>query len=150
MSAAALATALAAVGDALAEPGAAWRLREETDADRAFVDAVYIAIRWDELAAIPWPDTAKRDFLRDQSRLQADHYRRNYPGAALCVVERDGIPVGRFYLYASPSEFRLMDIAKPPPAYRLQRLPAGWGILVDDLVAGVYAAFALQVLRLWH
>lgn len=114
MSAAALATALAAVGDALAEPGAAWRLREETDADRAFVDAVYIAIRWDELAAIPWPDTAKRDFLRDQSRLQADHYRRNYPGAALCVVERDGIPVGRFYLYASPSEFRLMDIALVP------------------------------------
>ena len=46
--------------------------------------------------------------------------------------------------------FRLMDIVKPPPAYRLQKLPAGWGILVDDLVAGVYAALALQTLRLWN
>lgn len=46
--------------------------------------------------------------------------------------------------------FRLMDIAKPPPAYRLQKLPAGWGILIDDLIAGVYAAFALQILRVWH
>lgn len=35
--------------------------------------------------------------------------------------------------------FRVMDIIKPPPARGLQRLPAGAGILVDDLIAGVYA-----------
>ena len=45
--------------------------------------------------------------------------------------------------------FRLFDIVKPPPAYRLQRLPAGWGILVDDLIAGAYANIVCQlVLRL--
>lgn len=53
-------------------------------------------------------------------------------------------------LFAAFLLFRLMDIVKPPPAYKLQKLPAGWGILVDDLVAGVYAAIALQTLRLWH
>ena len=36
--------------------------------------------------------------------------------------------------------FRAMDILKPPPARGLQRLVSGWGILVDDLIAGVYAA----------
>jgi phosphatidylglycerophosphatase A len=45
--------------------------------------------------------------------------------------------------------FRLMDIVKPWPARGLQRIPAGWGILIDDLVAGVYAALALQLLRVW-
>jgi phosphatidylglycerophosphatase A len=42
--------------------------------------------------------------------------------------------------------FRLFDIIKPPPANRLQALPAGWGILVDDLFAGVYALAATQVI----
>jgi phosphatidylglycerophosphatase A len=41
--------------------------------------------------------------------------------------------------------FRLFDILKPPPANGLQRLPRGWGILVDDLVAGVYANILTQV-----
>ncbi len=44
--------------------------------------------------------------------------------------------------------FRLFDITKPPPANRLQELPAGWGVLVDDLVAGVYALLLMQV-GLW-
>lgn len=42
--------------------------------------------------------------------------------------------------------FRLLDIVKPPPANGLQRLRAGWGILVDDLIAGVYAMIGVQVI----
>ncbi|MEQ9616748.1 MAG: phosphatidylglycerophosphatase A [Phycisphaerales bacterium] len=38
--------------------------------------------------------------------------------------------------------FRIMDILKPWPARRLEQLPRGWGVLVDDLVAGLYAAIA--------
>lgn len=114
MSATPIVAALDAVRDALAAGGGEWRLRDEVESDRDFVDELYTAIRWDELAVIPWPDAAKRAFLRDQSRLQADHYRRNYPGAALCVVECDGAAVGRFYLYASAGEYRLMDIALVP------------------------------------
>ena len=40
--------------------------------------------------------------------------------------------------------FRLLDILKPWPACRLEKLPKGWGILADDLAAGIYAAIALQ------
>jgi len=39
-----------------------------------------------------------------------------------------------------------MSITKPPPARSAERLPGGWGIVVDDLVAGVYANVALRVL----
>jgi len=39
--------------------------------------------------------------------------------------------------------FRLFDITKPWPIRRLEYLPDGWGILADDLLAGVYAAITL-------
>lgn len=45
--------------------------------------------------------------------------------------------------------FRVMDIIKPPPANGLQKLKGGSGIVVDDLIAGVYANLVSQlVLRL--
>lgn len=114
MISAALAQAQGALQDALAEPGVVWRLREEVEADRGFVDALYSAIRREELAPVPWPEAVKREFLQQQSRLQAEHYRRNYPGALLGVIERDDVPVGRLYLHASLDEFRVMDIALLP------------------------------------
>ena len=36
--------------------------------------------------------------------------------------------------------FRLFDIVKPPPVGRLQRVPGGWGVMIDDLAAGLIAA----------
>jgi phosphatidylglycerophosphatase A len=45
--------------------------------------------------------------------------------------------------------FRLFDITKPPPARQLERLPAGWGIVFDDVAAGLYAWGVASLLRLW-
>ncbi len=39
--------------------------------------------------------------------------------------------------------FRLFDIVKPWPIRKLEKLPQGWGILADDLLAGVYAGATL-------
>lgn len=39
--------------------------------------------------------------------------------------------------------FRFFDIIKPWPVKRLEKLPAGRGILADDLMAGVYAGILL-------
>lgn len=41
---------------------------------------------------------------------------------------------------------RMADIVKPPPANVMERLPGGWGILLDDLVASLYAAAALHII----
>ena len=37
--------------------------------------------------------------------------------------------------------FRVFDIWKPFPCRRLEKLPGGWGIMADDWMAGIYAAF---------
>jgi phosphatidylglycerophosphatase A len=42
--------------------------------------------------------------------------------------------------------FRVMDIVKPEPARRLERIPEGWGIMLDDVVAGVYANLLSQII----
>ena len=39
--------------------------------------------------------------------------------------------------------FRLFDIWKPAPVRQLEALPGGWGIVADDLMAGLYAALVL-------
>ena len=39
--------------------------------------------------------------------------------------------------------FRVFDVFKPWPIRRLEKFPKGWGILADDLLAGVYAGIAL-------
>jgi undecaprenyl-diphosphatase len=39
--------------------------------------------------------------------------------------------------------FRFFDIVKPWLVRRLEKLPQGWGILADDLLAGVYAGIVL-------
>jgi len=41
--------------------------------------------------------------------------------------------------------FRLFDIWKPPPVRQLEALPRGWGINLDDVMAGIYAALVLFV-----
>jgi phosphatidylglycerophosphatase A len=51
----------------------------------------------------------------------------------------------RVWLVPAFALFRLFDIVKPFPANRAQSLPGGWGIMVDDLIAGVYANAVLQV-----
>jgi phosphatidylglycerophosphatase A len=46
--------------------------------------------------------------------------------------------------------FRAFDITKPWPIRKLEGLPAGWGVLADDLLAGVFAAAALGIsAKLW-
>ena len=41
--------------------------------------------------------------------------------------------------------FRILDIIKPPPAYKIQKLSGGWGVLADDLIAGLYALIVAQI-----
>ena len=41
--------------------------------------------------------------------------------------------------------FRIFDIAKPWPIRKLEELPQGWGVLADDLLAGVFGAVLLHI-----
>jgi phosphatidylglycerophosphatase A len=46
--------------------------------------------------------------------------------------------------------FRLFDITKPFPIRRLEQLPAGWGIVFDDVAAGLYALGIASLGRIWY
>jgi phosphatidylglycerophosphatase A len=41
--------------------------------------------------------------------------------------------------------FRIFDIAKPFPIKKIERLPTGWGIMLDDVVAAVYAGVIVNL-----
>jgi phosphatidylglycerophosphatase A len=47
--------------------------------------------------------------------------------------------------------FRVFDISKPWPIRRFERLHGGLGIMIDDVLAALYAAIALWLtLKSWH
>lgn len=46
--------------------------------------------------------------------------------------------------------FRLFDIWKPPPVRQLEGLPGGWGIVADDVMAGIYGAVVIFIAGLLH
>ena len=48
------------------------------------------------------------------------------------------LPKTPVYLAASFILFRALDVWKPFPARDSQKLPGGWGIMIDDVIVGVY------------
>jgi phosphatidylglycerophosphatase A len=54
--------------------------------------------------------------------------------------------ISRVGLIAGFILFRIFDIIKPFPARRCERFPGGWGIMLDDGVAGLYSLIALVIL----
>jgi ribosomal protein S18 acetylase RimI-like enzyme len=90
------------------------RLRPVVEADREFLVGLYASTRAEELAQVPWDQGALRAFVEHQFAAQDAHYRANYPGATLDVIEVDGAPAGRLYVHRGPSDIRIMDIALAP------------------------------------
>ena len=58
------------------------------------------------------------------------------------------IPVGLPEVLVAFTTFRIFDIVKPPPAAALETVGRGWGIMLDDVAAGVYANLATRI-TLW-
>jgi len=59
------------------------------------------------------------------------------------------LPMHWFYPAAAFFLFRVFDVWKPFPARESQALPGGWGVMVDDVIAAVYANVLLQIARLF-
>ena len=55
-----------------------------------------------------------------------------------------GVPFSWLNLALAFVLFRGFDIWKPFGIRRLERLPGGWGVMMDDVVAGIYSCFVLQ------
>lgn len=61
----------------------------------------------------------------------------------LFLPKQLAVYIGVFFL------FRFFDIVKPPPARQAERLKGGWGIMLDDVFAGIYANIVMQVILLF-
>lgn len=61
-------------------------------------------------------------------------------GQAFCLL---WIPPGWQWMLVGLLLFRLFDIWKPFPIRRLERIPGGFGIILDDLAAAIYASVLL-------
>jgi len=65
------------------------------------------------------------------------------------LVTMLSFPADWKYMAAGFVLFRIMDIVKPYPANWINdNMPGGYGIVLDDIVAGIYANLALQLIRL--
>ncbi|MFI5161978.1 MAG: phosphatidylglycerophosphatase A [Sphingobacteriales bacterium] len=55
------------------------------------------------------------------------------------------LPVNWKYVLAALILFRFFDIIKPLFIKKMEKFPGGWGIMLDDVLAGVYANLLLQL-----
>ena len=115
---------------------------------------VGLALFWPLQLAAPWVQllvTVAAYFagVAASTRL-ARRLGRKDPGAAV-VDEVVGMWLALLFLPFTPATavaafllFRVLDVFKPYPARQLESLPGGWGIMTDDVVAGVYANLLLR------
>ena len=94
------------------------------------------------LALAVWAaDSAERAYGTDASRIVIDEFAGYLVAVAL-------LPKSVFVYGAAFLLFRLIDVIKPFPAGRAESLPGGMGIVMDDVVAGIYANILIRIMLL--
>lgn len=117
-------------------------LRPITAEDRELLLRIYASTRADEMAAVPWSEQEKDDFLRFQFDAQHKYYMEHFPRAAFDVILLAGEAIGRLYVDRREDEIRLIDIALLP-GYRGRGL--GGAILRDVLAEGTAAGKLVRI-----
>ena len=89
------------------------------------------------------------------ANVAAAYYQRHDPGLVVIdevagmLVTLFAVPVGPGGVFLGFLLFRAFDIVKPFPVRQAERLAGGWGVMADDLVAGLYAQGVLRLI-LWQ
>lgn len=87
----------------------------------------------------------ERNWGKDSSKVVLDE-------VAGMLVALLFIPVSVVNILIALVLFRFFDILKPLMIRRLEKLPGGWGVMGDDVLAGIYSNLVLQLflfLQLW-
>ena len=79
------------------------------------------------------------DWGKDPSRVVIDE------SAGMCISLLF-LPISIYYMAAGLVLFRFFDIVKPLFIRNTENLPGGWGIMLDDVLAGIYSNLILQVI----
>jgi phosphatidylglycerophosphatase A len=81
----------------------------------------------------------EKDWGKDSSRVVIDEV------AGMCISLLF-IPVSIQWVLIGLVLFRFFDIVKPFYIRKAEALPAGWGVMADDVLAGVYSNLVLQII----
>ena len=74
---------------------------------------------------------------KDPSRIVIDEVAGQWLGLLV-------LPDGALYIAAAFISFRLLDIIKPWPIRQLEKFPKGWGVMLDDMLAGILTLGLIQ------
>jgi ribosomal protein S18 acetylase RimI-like enzyme len=121
-------------------------LRPARAADLPWLRDLYASTRSAELAAVPWPQAAKRAFLDQQFALQHAHYLRHFADANFLIVETAQAPLGRLYLQRGAAQHVLVDISLLP-AWRGQGVGTALIAQAQALTAAAGCPLSLHVLH---
>jgi len=111
----------------------AWRLLPEMELFRLSLIVIVIFLVGVNASSI----VSNKERDSDPSKVVIDEWVGMW--IALLMIPNEWVWLGIAFLL-----FRVFDIIKVYPANRFERLPGGWGIMMDDVVAGLYAGVVTQ------
>ena len=90
--------------------------------------------------AIPCSAVAEKKLGRDARPIVIDELVGQLLALVIC-------PRTLFFALVGFGLFRIFDILKPFPLYRSQKLKSGLGVVIDDVLAGLYSLMVILVIR---
>jgi phosphatidylglycerophosphatase A len=115
--------------------------------------AVFAAVRLSQSVAVEIAVIVLLFLIGIWSSNVAERHFGSVDPAPVVIDEVDGmlitlalLPVNVYGAIAGFLIFRLLDVIKPWPADRLERLHGGLGVMADDAMAAIYANLALRLL----
>jgi len=129
---------------------AAWALWKVSGVSAIWLDLAWIilallasigCVKWGKWAIHTWQSGAKKK--SDPGIVVLDEFAGQW--VALIALPMLTLQNACWVLAVQFFLFRVFDVIKPPPGRQLEKLPDGWGILLDDIAAGVYANLIGQI-----
>lgn len=91
------------------------------------------------VAGVPIADKFEKEYGKDPSQFTLDEF----IGTWITFLF---LPKKIWYLIPAFLIWRALDIFKPFPARRLESINGGWGVILDDVAAGIYSFMAMQII----
>jgi phosphatidylglycerophosphatase A len=90
------------------------------------------------LIGVPVSSMCEQDWGMDPGRVVWDEM----VGMTVSIL---ALPKHWFFFAAAFLLFRVFDVLKPFPINASQDVPRGWGVMIDDVIAGLFANIILQI-----
>jgi len=119
----------------------AWFLRPYPWALAGVVVALFLLGVWGSYSV------GHQGWKHDDPRITLDEFCGMFV-AVLWIPQPQSVPGSILIFTIAFAVFRALDIFKPPPLRLIECLPGGWGVMADDLAAGLVTNGILRLIML--